>query len=87
MLSTSITWIMSMFTTCYVWFVSLLNGMQPGGFSFFLSVFLGLYVINRFIDLVVMRFLYSPSSIDRGLSSDSSKAGRAKLKGSSGKGK
>lgn len=81
MLSQSISWIMNLFAQCYSWFVQLVESMQPGGWSFFLAIFLGLFVVNRFIDLIVMRFIYSPSSIDRGISSDSFKAGANKVKG------
>lgn len=83
MLSQSISWLMNLFTQCYAWFVQLLEGMEVNGFTVFITIFFGLFVINRFIDLVVMRFLFSPSSVDRGLFSDSFKRGAAKVRGDS----
>lgn len=66
MLSTAIGWIMSLFAQGYAWFVSLVDAMEDGnGWTYFLSIFLAFFVINRFIDLVIMRFIYSPSSVDR----------------------
>ena len=44
------------------WFFTLLEGM--GGASWFIATFLGLFTISRFTDLVLMQFLYSPTSID-----------------------
>lgn len=81
MISQSISWLMGLFAQCYAWFIQLLDGMEVNGFTVFITIFFGLFVINRFIDLVVMRFLFSPSSVDRGASSDSFKKGAAKVKG------
>lgn len=81
MISQSISWLMSTFAQCYAWFVQLLDSMEVNGFIVFLTIFLGLFVVNRFIDLVIMRFLFSPSSIDRGMSSDSFQKGASRVKG------
>lgn len=42
------------------WFFRLLDGM--GGRGTFVTVFLGLFTINKFVDLVIMNFLYSPTA-------------------------
>lgn len=44
------------------WFFSLLDGM--GGAAWFITTFLGLFTISRFTDLVLMNFLYSPTSLE-----------------------
>lgn len=42
------------------WFFHLLDSM--GGKATFIAVFLSIFTINKFIDLVLMQFLYSPTN-------------------------
>lgn len=48
------------------WFYDLITPMMPGntGLIWFTSVFLALFALNKFVDLFVMNFIYSPSSQD-----------------------
>lgn len=71
--------IISLVGQAWTWFFQLLDGM--GGAGTFITVFLGVFTINRFIDLVLMNFLYSPTA--GGIGSIEAKANAIKDKISS----
>lgn len=62
MMQTFLSKVIGTVLQAWKWFFELLNGM--GGASWFIATFLGLFTISRFTDLVLMQFLYSPTSID-----------------------
>ena len=62
LMSSSLGSVIGCVRLAWSWFFQLLNAM--GGASWFITTFLGLFVLSRFTDLVLMQFLYSPTSID-----------------------
>lgn len=56
----SVRMVISTVGQAWSWFFQLLDSM--GGRSVFIAVFLGIFTINKFIDLVLMQFLYSPTN-------------------------
>lgn len=70
MLSVCLTMVIGLLAVCWGFFFDLLEPMMPGntGVTWFLGVFFALFVINKFIDLFVMNFIYSPSTGDATMS-------------------
>lgn len=55
--------IMGLVVKGWEWFMNILAPMAPGnsGYVVFLGFFLALFVMHRFVDLFLNRFLYSPT--------------------------
>lgn len=66
MLHTCLQFCFTAFSTCFGMFFRILEPLGDGisGVAVFSSIFLGLFAINKFIDLFVFNIIYSPSSGD-----------------------
>lgn len=60
MMSNALGQIIGLVQQSWTWFFNLLNAM--GGLGWFITAFMTLFTINKFTDLVLMQFLYSPTN-------------------------